>query len=109
MEISTYRILGIIFASALATFSLRALPFAMFSPKRGIPKIVCLLGDKLPSAVMATLVVYCLKGISGNDMMGSLQLIIASVVVCIIHIWKKNTILSISVGTICYMMLIRFM
>lgn len=92
-----------------ATFGMRALPFIIFDPKRGIPKKVKALGDMLPSAVMATLVIYCLKSVSPSNITGSIQLIIASISVVVIHLIKRNTILSICVGTIVYMILLRVM
>jgi len=68
---------------------------------------VSFLGNSLPPAIIATLVVYCLKEInffSGNH--GFPELIAVSVV-ALLHIWKKNTLISIGFGTIIYMILIQ--
>ena len=59
----------------------------------------------VPYAVMAMLVVYCLKGISFVKMPFGLPEMISVVLVVVLHVWKRNTLLSIVGGTICYMVL----
>ena len=89
------------------TLLTRALPFMFFGGKRGIPRLVSALGKTLPSAIMAALVVYCLKGVPfGSFADGAMQLI-AGVVVVAVHLWKRNTLVSIAAGTAAYMLLIR--
>lgn len=93
---------------AVVTYALRALPFIAFR-NRQVPKYIEYLGKYLPFAVMAMLVVYCLKGIdllSGNH---GLPEIIAAAAVALLHIWKRNTIISVVAGTVLYMVLIRIM
>jgi branched-subunit amino acid transport protein AzlD len=96
----------IIAVSALTTMAIRFFPFLVFG-KRKVPEIVQYLGRVLPCAIMATLVVYCLKGVklfSGNH---GLPELIAVVLVVVLHLWKKNTLLSIGTGTIAYMLLVQ--
>ncbi len=93
---------------SLVTFALRALPFVIFRNKK-TPKYVSYLGKFLPYSVMAMLVVYCLKGIQILEGNHGLPELISVAVVALLHIWKKNTVLSIVVGTACYMTLIRVM
>ena len=89
------------------TLLTRALPFMFFGGKRGIPRLVSALGKTLPSAIMAALVVYCLKGVPfGTFTDGAKQLVAAGAVVAL-HLWKRSTLLSIGVGTALYMILIR--
>ena len=89
------------------TLLTRALPFMFFSGKRGIPRLVSALGKTLPSAIMAALVVYCLKGVPfGTFTDGAKQLVAAGAVVAL-HLWKRSTLLSIGAGTALYMILIR--
>lgn len=89
------------------TLMLRALPFVCFGGKKGVPRIIRALGNTLPPAIMAALVVYCLKGVPyGAFSDGAKQLVAAAVVVAL-HLWKRNTLLSIGVGTAAYMLLIR--
>ena len=77
------------------------------SGKKGVPRLVSALGETLPPAIMAALVVYCLKSVPfGTFGDGARQLIAAAAVVAL-HLWKQNTLLSIGVGTALYMLLIR--
>lgn len=89
------------------TLLTRALPFMFFGGKKGIPSLVSALGKTLPSAIMAALVVYCLKGVPfGSFTDGAKQLIAAGAVVAL-HLLKRSTLLSIGAGTALYMILIR--
>ena len=97
----------VITVCALVTLALRALPFVCFGGKRGMPRRIVRLGSVLPPAIMAALVVYCLKGVPyGTVRKGACQLIAAAVVVAL-HVWKRSTLLSIGAGTALYMILIR--
>ena len=99
----------IVVVVALVTALLRFLPFLIFNGKRPIPKWISYLGSVLPYSVMAMLVVYCLKGISFTAASGWLPYGVAVAAVALLHIWKRNTLLSIIGGTICYMLLIRYL
>ena len=97
----------IIAAAAICTVFTRALPFLFFGGSRGIPEPIRYLGKILPPAIMAVLVVYCLKGVtpfSGNH---GLPEFIAVAAVVFIHKWKHNTLLSILGGTVLYMVLLQ--
>ena len=65
------------------------------------------LGATLPFAIMAVLVVYCLKSIPTGSLKENLELIAAVLLVAGLHLTKKNTVLSISVGTVFYMVLVH--
>ena len=93
---------------AVVTASLRFLPFFMFSSERPVPEFVSYLGRVLPYSIMAMLVVYCLKGISFAKAPFGLPELISVILVAVLHIWKRNTLLSIICGTICYMVCIQF-
>jgi len=93
--------------TALVTAGLRFLPFLVFSGKRRTPKIIEKLGRVLPYAIMGMLVVYCLKGTSFTSASGFVPPLIACLVVGGLYVWKRNTLLSIIVGTVCYMMLVQ--
>lgn len=92
---------------AAVTAILRFLPFFVFDGKRTVPKLVQSLGAVLPYSVMAMLVVYCLKDISFGQIQQWLPSAISVAVVVILHVLKRNTLLSIIGGTVCYMLLIR--
>lgn len=96
----------IIAVCALCTLFERAFPFLIFRGKE-VPEIIRYLGRVLPMAIMATLVMYCLKGISFSSAAGFAPMLIASAVTAILHIWKRNTMLSIFGGTVCYMILVQ--
>lgn len=98
----------IIAVTALVTIALRFLPFLLFREGRKTPKIVAHLGKVLPYAIMGMLVVYCLKGTHFTDPAGWLPQLIGCVIVTALHIWKRNTLLSIGCGTVCYMLLVQF-
>ena len=94
---------AVVFGTVLTRF----LPFIVFREGRPTPKYIQYLGKVLPSAVFALLVVYCLKDvsfISGNH--GLPELISIGVTVAL-HLWKKQMLLSIAGGTICYMLLVQ--
>lgn len=104
---STYA-LSAILTMAAVTALLRFFPFLVMGNKK-TPAYVEYLGKVLPYAVMAMLVVYCLKGIDFTNAPFALPEIISVCVVVGLHVWKRNTLLSIVVGTACYMLLIRIM
>lgn len=91
---------------AIVTALLRFLPFMVFK-NRKTPKIVSYLGRVLPYAVMGMLVVYCLKGVTLFSFPYGLPELIACLLVVFMHIWKRNTLLSILVGTVSYMVMIQ--
>ena len=78
-----------------------------FGGKGGVPKWIASLGGALPPAIMAALVVYCLKGVPFGSFADGAYQLIAGAVVVLVHLWKRNTLLSIAVGTAAYMLLIR--
>ena len=92
---------------ALVTAGLRFLPFLVFGGGRKTPDIISRLSAALPSAVMAMLVVYCLRGTSFASAAGWVPALIACVVTAGLHVWRRNTLLSIVSGTVIYMLLVQ--
>ena len=92
---------------ALVTAALRFLPFLIFRGNRSTPKYIEYLGKVLPYAIMGMLVVYCLKGVSFAEAAGWLPYLLASAAVVLLHLWKRNTLLSIISGTVIYMILVQ--
>ncbi len=103
-----YILLAIVM-SALITFGLRALPFVLFRGGRSMPEWMQRLGQILPSAIMAVLIVYCLKGAKSNPIGIGIPGIIAVAVVVANYKRKHNTFISIIVGTAAYMIMLRCM
>lgn len=95
-----------IIAVVIGTMTTRFLPFIIFPESKTPPKIVTYLGTVLPYAVIGLLVVYCLKDAVFSEYHALPELIAISAVVAI-HKWKKNTLLSISTGTILYMIFVQ--
>ena len=62
----------------------------------------------MPYAIKGMLVIYCLRGISFTAAANFLPELIACAVVVLAHVWKRNTLLSIISGTVCYMLLVQF-
>lgn len=94
---------------SLVTIALRFIPFMLFGKNRPVPSLVLYLGKVLPYSIMGMLVVYCLKGIDFSGVINWLPAIVSAVLVIVSYVWKKNTLLSIIVGTACYMILIRML
>ena len=93
--------------TSAVTILLRFLPFAIFSGNRKTPAYVTYLGKVLPYAIMGMLVVFCLKGVSLTAAPYGIPEAIACVLVVLLHVWKRNTLVSILGGTVCYMVLVQ--
>lgn len=91
----------------LATMLTRFLPFILFPAGKPTPKYIQYLGKVLPAAVFGLLVVYCLKDVSIFSGSRGLPELIAIVVVILLHLWKRQMLLSIAGGTVCYMLLVQ--
>ncbi|WP_262429227.1 branched-chain amino acid transporter permease [Paratissierella segnis] len=91
---------------ALVTMILRFLPFMIFRD-RETPEYINFLGKYLPYSIMGMLVVYCLKDVSITSSPFGIPELISVVLVAVLHFWKRNTLVSIVSGTVCYMLLIQ--
>ena len=94
-------------AVVLGTTLTRFLPFLLFPAGKPTPRYVQYLGKALPGAVFGLLVVYCLKNVSLLSGSHGLPELIAILVVAGLHLWKRQMLLSIAGGTICYMLLVQ--
>ena len=93
--------------TALVTAALRFLPFLIFGENRKTPPIITYLGQVLPFAIMGMLVVYCLKDVDLTAVPFGIPEAIGCAVVAGLHVRKRNTLLSIGAGTLCYMLLVQ--
>ena len=91
---------------ALVTAALRFLPFLLLRGKK-TPPFIAYLGKVLPFAIMGMLVVYCLRNISFTAFPFGIPELLGCAVVALLHLWKRNTLLSIGVGTVFYMLLVQ--
>ena len=92
----------------LVTMLTRFLPFLLFGEKRKTPELVTYLGKVLPFAIMGMLVVYCLKDVQFLSTPYGIPELIGIAITAGLHIWKRNSLLSIGVGTVSYMLLVQF-
>lgn len=98
---------------ALITLLTRALPFLLFDRGETPPKVILYLGRVLPPAVIAMLIVYCLRSLSFPLSLDMADLtlwapqVIAVAAVVALHLWKRNNLLSIFGGTVLYMVLVQ--
>ena len=92
---------------ALVTAALRFLPFLILREGTPLPKWLTYLGKVLPHAIMGMLVVYCLKGINLTAAPFGIPELLGCAAVAGLHIWKRNTLLSIGGGTVLYMVLVQ--
>jgi len=92
---------------AIATQLTRALPFFLFPENKKTPGYILYLGKVLPYAVMGMLTVYCLKNVSFVSSPFGIPEVVAVLCVVALHLWRNNTLLSISVGTAVYMLMLQ--
>ena len=97
-------IIGIVVFGTMLT---RFLPFLIFGRKKEAPKYIQYLGKVLPAAVFGLLVVYCLKDVNLFTGSHGLPEAIAILAVVLLHVWKRQMLLSIAGGTVCYMVLLQ--
>lgn len=108
MDEYTLHLVALVLVMAAVSYLLRALPFMIFSGKKETPKSVVYLGKVLPFAIIGMLVIYCVKDISFSAVGSFLPYIISGAIVVLLHVWRRNTLLSITAGTLSYMALVQF-
>lgn len=91
----------------LGTAVTRFLPFLIFPAGKPTPRYIQYLGKVLPAAVFGLLVIYCLRNVSVFKGSHGIPEMIAILVVVVLHVWKRQMLLSIAGGTVCYMLLVQ--
>ena len=97
----------IVVVATLVTMATRFLPFLIFRGDKKTPDIVVYLGKVLPYAIMGMLVVYCMKDVRFLAPPYGIPELLGCLVVAALHLWKRNSLLSIGVGTVFYMVLVQ--
>ena len=92
---TTVYAIAMIAVAAVCTFATRVAPFIRY------------LGSTLPPAVIALLVVYCLKNVGWVTGTHGIPELLCIAITALLHIWKHNNLLSIGVGTVLYMVLVQ--
>ncbi|MEI7884641.1 MAG: AzlD domain-containing protein [Clostridia bacterium] len=103
---TTSKLILAIFSMAIVIFLTRAIPF-IFYYKKTPPKAILYLGANLPPAMMVIITVYSLKDVAWMQFSGILPTLLAIVTVVTLHLWKRNYLLSIIIGTLVYMFLVQ--
>lgn len=93
---------------AAATMLTRFLPFLVFSSKKPLPKYIGYLSQALPAAIFGMLVVYCLKDVDVFSCSHGIPELIGIALTAVLHLWKRNMLISIAGGTVAYMLLVQF-
>ena len=107
MPLNTAQTLASIAVMAVVTFLTRALPFILFDRGDHPPKLVLYLGRVLPPAIIAMLIVYCLKGVTFTTLGGWVPPLAAGLAAVLLHLWKGNDLISIFGATVFYMVLVQ--
>ncbi len=107
MSLNIYSIIAIAIA-AICTFATRVVPFALFGGRKEVPVVITYLGKVLPPAIIATLIIYCIRNVDFLTYSHGIAEILAIATTAILHIIKKNTLISIGGGTIIYMFLVQY-
>ncbi len=100
---------AIIFIVAICTFATRAFPFLIFGRSGEPSPTVKYLGLVLPPSVMAILIIYCLKNVQLTVLSSAAPSFLAIAIVIALHLWKRNNLLSIGLGTLSYMLMIQYL
>lgn len=101
--VESYYLAAFIAVSALATFATRVVPFLFFERHTDHP-LVKHIGRFLPAAVMALLAtVFLQRSATWQAPLPGLDALLPALLVVIIHLWRRNALLSIAAGTVAYM------
>ena len=106
--IDTTHSLLLVLVMAVFTALTRFLPFIAFPEGRKKPKVIIYLGKVLPYSLIGMLVIYCFKNVSVISAPFGIPEILAAVLVALLHIWKRNTLISVFSGVIFYLILVQF-
>lgn len=107
MQLTAAEALAFIAVMSAVTFLTRALPFLLFDRGEHPPKIVLYLGKVLPPAIIAMLIVYCMKGVTFSTPAGWVPTLLAGAAAVLLHLWKGNDLISIFGATGLYMILVQ--
>lgn len=107
MRLPDSQVLAMILIMAGITFFIRALPFLLFPGHKQTPAYITYLGRVLPFAIIGMLVIYCFKDTAVLSAPFGVPELITTIAIVLVHVWKRNTLLSIGGGTLLYMFLVQ--
>lgn len=105
--LTTLQAIEIVAAVCAVTFLTRVFPFLFFGGRKSLPDVVQYLGRVLPPAIIAALVVFCVKDVSFTTAPYGAPYLIAIAVTAFLHIFFRQTLVSILGGTVIFMLLSR--
>ena len=97
----------ILIVMGAVTIATRILPVLVFGRNEKVPDYILYLGRVVPYTAMGLLIVYCLKDVSVAGGSHGLPELIALAIVIGSYLWKRNTIFSVVIGTVIYMILVQ--
>ena len=97
----------IILVMGLMTFATRILPVVIFGRGEKVPDYIMYLGRVVPYTAMGLLIVYCLRDVPVLEAPHAMPEFISLAVVVLTYLWKRNTIFSVVVGTVLYMVFVQ--
>lgn len=101
----THYLIAFIAVATLATFATRIIPFLFFERHTEHP-LIKHLGRYLPAAVMALLAtVFLQRSADWSAAVPGSDAILSGALVVLIHLWRRNALLSIAAGTAAYMLI----
>jgi len=106
MYLTPVQFLIMIAAIALGCMLTRFTPFLLFPEGKALPDVLVWLGEKLPAAMMGLLVVFSLKHVDILTTPHGLPELVGVAVVAVLHLWKRNMLVSIGIGTLVYMLMV---
>lgn len=109
MRLSPIQAIIILACIVAGTMITRFLPFILFPENKEKPKLVSYLSTTVPAAMMGLLTIYCLRNVSFFSGNHALPEIIAIASIVVLHLWKRNVLVSIAVGTAAYMLLLQIL
>ena len=104
---TTTKLITSIAIMAVIIMATRFFPFVVFGSGKKPPDVVMYLGKYLPPAIITAITIYCFKDIRFYEFPFGIREIAASATVVLLHLKFKNTMISISLGTVLYMLLLR--
>lgn len=107
MQLTPVQVILTVLAVMLGAMTTRFTPFVLFPEGKQPPAVVTYLGNVLPPVMMGLLVVYCLKSVPIISYPHGLPELISIAFIVFIHLWRKNVLLSIGLGTALYMFLVQ--
>ena len=97
----------VILIMGAVTLATRILPVLIFGRDEKVPDFILYLGKTVPYTAMGMLIIYCLKDVSVTSTPYGIPEAIALAAVTLSYLWKRNSILSVLIGTVLYMVLVQ--